>query len=66
MHLLTHAHTNAHFPHPTIAELDYSDTMKVIIVFSGPWLHGKEWKVGNERSMISKAIAKKRRLSIAA
>jgi len=40
--------------------------MKVIIVFSGPWLHGKEWKVGNERSMISKAIAKKRRLSIAA
>jgi hypothetical protein len=44
------------------ADLGYSSSMKVIIIFSGPWLKSNEWDVSGKRSMISKAIAKKRRI----
>eukprot|EP00038_Savillea_parva_P018994 m.26072 g.26072 ORF g.26072 m.26072 type:complete len:1078 (+) comp4290_c0_seq1:23-3256(+) len=44
-----------------LPDLKYSEAMKVIIIFSGPWLKADEWHTQEQRSLISKAMAIKRR-----
>lgn len=59
---MTLLHTSCLTSALAIEDLGYSESMKVIIIFSGPWIKADEWNVAGKRSIISKALEKKRRI----